>query len=186
MLILCVFVLPDSSGALVTRRRRLSGLGNGTALETTVRMNNMQGYDKWARPTEAATNVPATAANISSTNLCCWQVSIGMALTSLVNMDAEDGSMEIAIWLRVWWKDERLAYAGYNITRLTTMSYSCDLVWCPDVMLYISAGKPMDSLYQTDISVYPSGAVSWSRPGLIRAPMKLVSRFRAWVNCILR
>ena len=39
------------------------------------------------------------------------QVQIGLAVNSINELDAGTGTIAIAVWLRTWWKDERLAYA---------------------------------------------------------------------------
>ena len=101
------------------------------------------------------------------------QVQIGLAVNSINELDAGTGTIAVAVWLRTWWKDERLAYAHQN-SSVQTMTYSCNDIWCPDITPYFSAGKPMADLFAAAVSVYPNGATSWSRPGILRTALKLV------------
>ncbi|CAD7948275.1 unnamed protein product, partial [Amoebophrya sp. A120] len=42
-------------------------------------------------------------------------------------------------------------------------------VWVPDLLLYNTAEKPFDNLVQSQASLYRSGLVIWSRPGMTKA-----------------
>ena len=53
----------------------------------------------------------------------------------------------------------------------------CAQVWSPDLILYVSAAKPLGGLLDTEIAVYPDGSTMWSRPGVLVSPMPIVRTY---------
>ena len=50
-------------------------------------------------------------------------MKVGIAVTSLVKVSPIEGTIELGVWLRSWWKDERLAYSHFN-NSVSTISFS--------------------------------------------------------------
>ena len=104
---------------------------------------------------------------------CPIDIKLGMSLRSILDVSEISGTIDLNIWLRHWWKDERLSWDlnDYNITSTTLFSNSefDTSMWTPDIKLINTAEKPLDNLDLTDVIVYNTGDVIWSRPGIIKA-----------------
>ena len=98
-------------------------------------------------------------------------VSLGIALRAINNINQIDGIMRLNIWFRYSWEDEYLKwnYSEYNLKSLPfyTDPSIMDSIWIPDIYLYNTASDPMSELAYTKATVDHNGKVLLSRPGII-------------------
>ena len=96
-------------------------------------------------------------------------VSLGLNLYRIKNVDLNSGILEINAWLRMGWIDERLKWniTEYNVPVLNLYASSENLessqIWVPDAELYAGA-ESLENAPKSPILVYPNGYVFWSRP----------------------
>jgi hypothetical protein len=100
-------------------------------------------------------------------------LSLGIAFRAFNNIDQKEGIVVSNVWLRYWWKDDRLSWnkSEWNISSLT---FSTDpqldsSVWTPDIYLYNTAENPLENLKMSNVAVESTGYVLWSRPGMIQS-----------------
>src|SRR5210317_1599883 len=95
-----------------------------------------------------------------------------MALRSFNKIDQVEGTVEANIWLRHFWKDERLVWNPDDYDGVTEISCNANNefdrpVWTPDIYLYNTAEMPLSNLDVSNAIVYHTGDVIWSRPGMV-------------------
>ena len=104
---------------------------------------------------------------------CPININLGISLRSLLDVSEITGTYDMNIWLRHWWKDERLSWNPdeYEISSTTLFSNPefDNSAWVPDIKLINTAEKPLENLDTPDIIVYNTGDVIWSRPGTVKA-----------------
>lgn len=105
---------------------------------------------------------------------CPVDVHLGVSMRSLVDVSEIAGTYDMNIWLRHWWRDERLSWNPTEYNNITTTTLFSDpefdqSAWTPDIKLINTAEKPLDNLDLTDLIVYNTGDVIWSRPGMVKA-----------------
>ena len=96
-------------------------------------------------------------------------VSIGIALRSLNDVDHIKGQLKINIWLRYKWNDERLKNEVGKMKFYTDPSMYGS-IWIPDIYLY-NMGS-IQELEYTLADVSKDGEVRLSRPGIITTTCK--------------
>lgn len=99
-------------------------------------------------------------------------LKLGMALRSFNKIDQIEGTVEANIWLRHFWRDERLVWNPDDYDGVTEISCNTNKefdrpVWTPDIYLYNTAEMPLSNLDTSNAIVYHTGDVIWSRPGMI-------------------
>ena len=94
-----------------------------------------------------------------------------MALRALNNINQIDGTLEMNVWLRYWWKDTMLSWNStkWGIKKLNFFTHQENSIWTPDVYLYNTAELPLQELDNTMAMVYADGSVIWSRPGMLKS-----------------
>lgn len=101
------------------------------------------------------------------------QLKLGLALRALNNIDQIDGTLDMNVWLRYWWKDDLLTWEPSehdNIEKVNFFTNDYDhLIWTPDIYLYNTAENPLEQLDHSMAMVYSDGNVIWSRPGMIKS-----------------
>jgi nicotinic acetylcholine receptor, invertebrate len=100
-------------------------------------------------------------------------LSLGIAFRAFNNIDQKEGVVISNVWLRYWWHDYRLQW-NQSIWNISSLTFSTDAqldssVWTPDIYLYNTAENPLDNLKWSNVAVQSSGAVLWSRPGMIQS-----------------
>ena len=93
-------------------------------------------------------------------------VSVGLNLYRVKNVDINSGVLEIYAWLRVSWKDERLAW-NKSVFPVDSMSFivpSADdpynEIWTPDLELY-SGAESMQAATAPKATVNSDGSTYW-------------------------
>ena len=98
-------------------------------------------------------------------------LKVGMALRALNNINQIDGTLEMNVWLRYWWKDTMLVWNSteWGCRKLNFFTHQENSIWTPDVYLYNTAELPLQELDNTMAMVYADGSVIWSRPGMLKS-----------------
>ena len=113
--------------------------------------------------------------NYSSVDLDNNKIDLGLnlAIRSLNKVDHVEGTVDSNIWLRYYWKDERLSWNmdeyNYSNIVINTDPNIGNNIWTPDIYLYNTAEKPLERLSYTSAVLYSNGDIIWSRPGMIKA-----------------
>jgi cation transporter family protein len=99
-------------------------------------------------------------------------LKLGIALRSFNKVDQVEGTMEANIWLRHYWRDERLSWNPDEYNKVKEISCNTNgeydrPIWIPDVYLYNTAEMPLSNLDLSNAIVYHTGNVIWSRPGMV-------------------
>ena len=96
-------------------------------------------------------------------------VSVGLNLYRIKNVDLNSGILELNAWLRMGWTDERLKWniTEYNVPVMnfdpTGGNFGASQIWIPDAELYAGA-ESLENAPSSPILVYPDGYAFWSRP----------------------
>ncbi|XP_035829892.1 neuronal acetylcholine receptor subunit alpha-10 [Aplysia californica] len=102
------------------------------------------------------------------------EVSLGMAMRQLMDLDEPKQMIWTNIWLRIAWEDCRLMWNSSDYGEATRITVPRNVVWTPDLTLYDNAesklGNDMDA-YR--INVYSTGRVTSLLPVVIKSMCKL-------------
>ncbi|XP_013409349.1 neuronal acetylcholine receptor subunit beta-3-like [Lingula anatina] len=104
--------------------------------------------------------------NIRFHNKTATNVTIGLSQISLDNVDIVGGKITIRAFLRLGWKDERLAWNPAENQGLSKITLDRDQVWMPDISVYNhvageSAAEEGPSLPVLKILAYADGSVMY-------------------------
>ena len=124
----------------------------------------MENYNKAVPPRSNRTNSYSQAGT---------DVELQIRFFKILSVTPSSGTLELKVWYRMMWQDERLAWdpADYNgITEVGFHAYShhdmeSSEIWLPDVQPYNAVSGLMHTLDAASAKVTPSGTVYWSRPG---------------------
>jgi hypothetical protein len=106
------------------------------------------------------------ALSVPMKNGCPVNVSVGLNLYRVKNVDINSGVLEIYAWLRMSWKDERLAWdkSVFPVNSMNFIVPSADdpynEIWAPDLELYTGA-EPMEAATAPKAFVSPDGSAYW-------------------------
>lgn len=121
------------------------------------------------------------------------ELELGMALRALNNINQIDGTLDMNVWLRYWWNDNRLIWNASEWNNMEKLNFFTDLdsdysIWTPDIYLYNTAENPLEQLDHSMSMVYSDGSVIWSRPGMIKSTceFKLADFPYDTQNCFLK
>lgn len=87
-------------------------------------------------------------------------------------VDSGTGSMQIKIWLRLAWNDDRLAWdpdqwGGIRTIEVNSPELEETEIWVPDIVPY-NARQTMSNSFEKSYAIVDfKGRVIWSRPGLL-------------------
>ncbi|XP_052104683.1 neuronal acetylcholine receptor subunit alpha-10-like isoform X1 [Mytilus californianus] len=111
------------------------------------------GYDNGLRPVCGG----ATLVNLS----------IGVAVRQLIDLDEPNQVMKINLWIRLKWTDCLLQWnsSEYNNTGYIVVPIS--KIWTPDLTLYDSLDSEMNGMDKNRASIYSDGSVYYNFPTLI-------------------
>ena len=128
-----------------------------------VRAAKLQDYDSTAPPTSQRKG-PYKAGT---------DVQIELRIFKVVSVDMSQNMLEMAVWFRLRWSDERLAwdpsaYGGCKSAQFVpgvVQDLEAKEIWTPDVALWNARQGLSLSLEQQLAQVSHTGDVFWSRPG---------------------
>ena len=99
-------------------------------------------------------------------------LKLGIALRSFNKIDQVEGTLETNVWMRHYWRDDRLRWSPDEYEGIREISCNTNQeydrpIWTPDIYLYNTAELPLESMDYSNAIVYHTGDVIWSRPGMI-------------------
>ena len=98
-------------------------------------------------------------------------VSLGLHFLSLHSVDVVSGQIELGLWRRMRWSDQRISWdtsADSEFEHVGAIVKDPKDVWVPDALLYNSAEKISADLSE-DVKIWysPDGTGYWSVPGKV-------------------
>ncbi|XP_070544889.1 neuronal acetylcholine receptor subunit alpha-10-like isoform X2 [Ptychodera flava] len=134
--------------------------GAHTNIRSILAQNLLKDYNTFLRPVY----------NLSTIT----NVTFGLALTQIIDMDERNQRITINVWLRQNWKDEFLAwnvseFAGVNEIRLPAES-----VWRPDIVLYNNVDEEFAHIKMDTLAIVSAdGGVFWMAPAILKSSCKV-------------
>ena len=101
-------------------------------------------------------------------------LSLGIAFRAFNNIDQKEGIVSLNLWLRYRWNDFHLRWNESEWNNVTSVTMRTDpqlegSIWTPDIYLYNTAENPLENLKWSNVELFSSGDVLWSRPGMIQS-----------------
>lgn len=100
---------------------------------------------------------------------------VGMQIRffKVMNVKAAEGSMKLKVWVRMYWKDARLAwnpedYGGITSTQFKGAdpgNFATAEIWTPDIQPYNGEQGTVRTLEPSLVRGSSTGDLFWSRPG---------------------
>ena len=99
------------------------------------------------------------------------------------HVSTAEGTIGLKVWLRLSWRDTRLAWNPEDFGAITEVYYEeCPgelcTIWVPDITHYNSLSGLEDSFESSTLTVQSNGDVFWSRPGLL----EVLCKFSGLIN----
>lgn len=88
-------------------------------------------------------------------------VSIGITLTQIFDVDERNQVISTNIWLDQEWYDEKLKWDPADYNGLTVFRIPCANIWRPDIVLYNSADDYTGGYMEALAMVHSNGQVFW-------------------------
>jgi len=137
---------------------------------SSIKRSLLTNYDK----TTPGTNSDRVVA--ASNSMAGTDVYIQFRFFKVVAVSSRDGTLDMKVWYRSKWKDERLSWNSSmfgDVTYVTMFastlaSPELSEIWVPDVQLYNSLESTQELGANALAMVYSDGTVYWSRPGMLR------------------
>jgi len=125
------------------------------------------GYDKHTRPTVALYEPLGLMTSAPADN-----VSLQIGTKTIPAVDQKGMSYTIEGYMRIWWRDARLAWNSTGSTHNYLVLQSAASLWTPDVYLESTAGKLSigDGHAGELVWIYDDGSIFWSRQA--RLPLR--------------
>lgn len=89
------------------------------------------------------------------------QVSLGITLTQIFDVDEKNQVLTTNVWLDQEWKDEKLTWDPADYNGLEVMRIPCRKIWLPDIVLYNSASDHNEKYMEALAMVSHTGVVFW-------------------------
>ena len=107
-------------------------------------------------------------------------VTVQVRFYKVFSVSEANGVMALKVWLRLNWKDKRLAWdkakhgnVSYIKMKAGDPTDPSSGIWTPDLTLYNNAGSDFRSSLEPELAdVYSDGSVFYSRPGTIEVMCK--------------
>ncbi|XP_070544870.1 neuronal acetylcholine receptor subunit alpha-10-like isoform X2 [Ptychodera flava] len=94
-------------------------------------------------------------------------ITLGMTLTQIVDLDELDEKITINVWLRQFWLDERLRWNSSEYGGIDEIRVSTSQVWMSDIVLYNDVGKENKRPLQKNVILKSDGSLKWPTPALL-------------------
>ena len=139
-----------------------------------VLIGSNSSYDKMVVPLSTRTDTYTLGSEVLSSQ---EGTAVGMFLRvfKVVNVDTTDGRLQLKVWLRMTWQDDRLQwdpaeFGGVTQLHMRAHSLTNDQdteIWLPDIQPYNTGEGLSSSLEHSIALVSSSGNVYWTRPGVL-------------------
>lgn len=116
----------------------LHGISADSLQDVVKELFTVENYDKNLRPIEKV------------------DVKLGLSIVTILDMNVEARTISALMWLKMSYKDSRLAFDGTK-HGIKSLRYPSSQVWLPDITMYNSA-KQM-TVEPTNVVIFPDGTV---------------------------
>ena len=139
-----------------------------------IRAALLANYDPMVPP---ASDRAATGTQYSATGT---DVAMQVRFFKVLAVRASEGIMQMKVWVRLQWRDDRLKWTPSSYGGLTTVRFKGQHadsmveseIWVPDIQPYNSATGMFRSLDPSTIKVSSDGDCFYSRPGSLDVSCK--------------
>ncbi|CAH1240057.1 CHRNA10 [Branchiostoma lanceolatum] len=102
-------------------------------------------------------------------------VHLNVALRQITDLDEKNQVLKTFCWLRVYWKDEYLAWNETEYGGISSIMFPSREIWIPDIYLYNNVDEQSDGGLQpgTNVKVTSEGEVSWLTPSSFTSSCKI-------------
>ncbi|XP_066297379.1 neuronal acetylcholine receptor subunit alpha-10-like [Branchiostoma lanceolatum] len=102
-------------------------------------------------------------------------VHLNVALRQITDLDEKNQVLRTFCWLRVYWKDEYLAWNETEYGGISSIMFPSREIWIPDIYLYNNVDEQSDGGLQpgTNVKVTSGGDVSWLTPSSFTSSCKI-------------
>ncbi|XP_035697059.1 neuronal acetylcholine receptor subunit alpha-10-like [Branchiostoma floridae] len=102
-------------------------------------------------------------------------VYLNVALRQITDLDEKNQVLKTFCWLRVYWKDEYLAWNKTEYGEISSIMFPSRDIWIPDIYLYNNVDEQSDGGLQpgTNVKVTSEGEVSWLTPSSFTSSCKI-------------
>jgi hypothetical protein len=104
---------------------------------------------------------------------------VQLRFQKVISVSSATGKMTFKAWLRLSWDDDRLRwdpalYGGITSTQIHAyeLSSKWSKIWTPDLAIFNSEGSLSGMMESQHATVYNTGHVFWSRPGIFTITCK--------------
>ena len=137
-----------------------------TPLRTTLRAALLSGYDR---------HVPPKSTRTDSYSAAGTEVKLDVRIFKVIAVNPSKGLMQIKVWLRMQWVDQRLMWDPKQHGNLTLTHMWSDTrptgagpeLWTPDIQPWNAYTSMSDTLDPVPTIIYSDGSVYHSRPGTL-------------------
>ncbi|OQV25615.1 putative Acetylcholine receptor subunit alpha-like 1 [Hypsibius exemplaris] len=120
----------------------------------------MSGYNKLVRPVRNDT--------------MSLDISLGIKLTQLIDVDEVDQVVQTNIWLRQEWNDYRLQWNPDEYGGMKTFQIPKDMLWIPDIVLYNNADGDYEITLKTKAVARWDGQIVWEPPAIYKMSLIVI------------
>eukprot|EP00794_Sanderia_malayensis_P009133 gene9133-10106_t len=103
-------------------------------------------------------------------------VSFGVELVQLINVNDRYQMITTKLWVRMKWKNQLFTWNSTQWDNIKSVQVDAKLVWTPDIVLYNNAESSFSggtSKYKTKILMYADGTHYWLSPGTFTSTCKI-------------
>ncbi|CAG0890050.1 unnamed protein product [Darwinula stevensoni] len=105
-------------------------------------------------------------------------VSFGLALTQIIDVDERNQILTTNCWLKEVWKDYGLQWNASEYENVTVVRIPYDQVWKPDIILYNNADSQYSSaVLSTNVIVKFTGEVAWLSSAIFKSSCQINVEF---------
>ncbi|XP_028397906.1 neuronal acetylcholine receptor subunit alpha-7-like [Dendronephthya gigantea] len=90
------------------------------------------------------------------------EITLDVALIKLVSVEEKTETLTTNIWIRLYWKDERLSWNKTKFDGLSKITLKHDMVWIPDIgLLNRAEGSDEIGSVETRLRLHDDGNITW-------------------------
>ncbi|XP_055335168.1 acetylcholine receptor subunit alpha-type unc-63-like [Paramacrobiotus metropolitanus] len=115
----------------------------------------MKDYNKLIRPVRSNTGT--------------LNVSLGLKLTQLIDVDEVNQVITTNVWVRQEWNDYKLSWDPKEYGNITVLYIPSEYMWLPDIVLYNNADGNYEVTLMTKVEVRSNGDVRWEPPAIYKS-----------------
>ncbi|XP_032879813.1 acetylcholine receptor subunit alpha isoform X1 [Amblyraja radiata] len=136
------------------------GLVLASEHETRLVANLFQRYNKVIRPVENHKH--------------CVNVTVGLQLIQLINVDEVNQIVETNVRLRQQWVDVKLRWTPEDYGGIKKIRVPSADIWLPDIVLYNNADGDFAIVQMTKVLLEHTGKIIWTPPAIFKSYCEII------------